>query len=230
MRTIGVIGGMSWQSTAETYRMLNELVGASLGGRHSARCIIASVDFEEVVAFQRAGDWDGAGALLAREARKLEAAGADCVFLATNTMHLVADAIRDAIDVPFLHVVDVVAAGIREQGCSTVGLLGTRYTMREPFYADLLAAHGITAIVPEQDEEVDELDRIIFDELVHGQVLEPSRVKYCAAMESLVERGAEAIVLGCTEIMLLVGACDCSVEVIDTTEAQARAAVDFALA
>ena len=230
MRTIGVIGGMSWQSTAQTYRLLNELVSARLGGRHSARCVVASVDFEQVVELQRAGDWDGAGALLAEEARRLEAAGADCVFLATNTMHLVAPAIEAALTVPFLHVVDVVAERVRELGITTVGLLGTRYTMQEPFYVELLAERGITALVPETGDEVDELDRIIFDELVHGTLHEASRQRYCTAMASMLERGAEAIILGCTEIMLLVSACDCSAPIIDTTEAQARAAIDFALA
>jgi aspartate racemase len=230
MRRIGVIGGMSWQSSAVAYRLLNEAVAARLGGHHSARCVMSSVEFEEVIALQHAGDWDAAGELLAREARHLQDAGAECIYLATNTMHLVAPAIEAAIDVPFLHVVDVVADEADRLGVTRVGLLGTRFTMCEPFYVDLLAARGIEAIVPDCGDEVTELHRIIFDELVHGEILDASRVRYCRAMASLVERGAEAIVLGCTEIMLLVSSCDASVPVLDTTELQARAAIEFALA
>ena len=230
MRRIGIIGGMSWQSSAVAYRLLNEAVAAKLGGHHSARCVMTSVEFDEVVSLQHAGDWDAAGRLLAEEARGLQDAGAECIYLATNTMHVVAPAIEAAIDVPFLHVVDVVADEARRLDVTTVGLLGTRYTMCEPFYVDALAERGIRAIVPDCGDEVSELHRIIFEELVHGHVLDSSREFYCRSMAGLVERGAEAIVLGCTEIMLLVGQCDCSMPVIDTTEAQARAALEFALA
>jgi aspartate racemase len=180
MRTIGVIGGMSWQSTAVAYRMLNELVGARLGGRHSARCLISSVEFEDVVALQHAGDWAAAGELLAGEARRLQDAGADCIYLATNTMHLVAPAIEAAIDVPFLHVVDIVADEAARIGVTRVGLLGTRFTMCEPFYVEALAARGIDAVVPDCGDEVTELNRIIFDELVHGSIVEESRERYWA--------------------------------------------------
>ena len=230
MRLIGIIGGMSWQSTAEAYRLLNELVGQRLGGRHSARVVVSSVEFEDIVELQHAGDWAAAGRVLADEARRLQDAGADCIYLATNTMHLVAPAIEAAIDVPFLHVVDVVADEARRLGVTRVGLLGTRFTMCEPFYVDALGERGIEAIVPDCGDEVTELNRIIFDELVHGTIVASSKERYCRSMANLVERGAEAIVLGCTEIMLLVGACDASVPVIDTTEAQARAAIEFALA
>lgn len=230
MRKIGIIGGMSWQSSAATYRLLNEAVNERLGGHHSARCVMASVEFAEIEALQVAGDWAGAGARLADEAQALERAGAECVVLATNTMHKVADAIEAAIEVPFLHVADAVAARCEELGATTVGLLGTRFTMGEAFYVDLLAARGITAWVPDPVGQVD-VDAIIFEHLVHGRTPAPARDRYREVMADLVvRRGVDAIVLGCTEIGLLVDDGDASVPLIDTTVEQVRAAVDWALA
>ncbi len=230
MRKIGVIGGMSWQSSAATYRLLNQAVSERLGGHHSARCVVASVDFAQVEALQRAGDWAEAGRLLAREAQSLERAGAECVVLATNTMHKVADAIVEAIDVPFLHVADAVARRCGELDATTVGLLGTRFTMAEGFYVDLLAERGITAWVPDPVAQVD-VDSIIFEHLVHGRTPTPARERCREVMVELVaRRGVEAIVLGCTEIGLLIDAGDASVPLVDTTVEQVRSAVDWALA
>jgi aspartate racemase len=229
MRTIGIIGGMSWQSSQAMYGLVNELVNQRLGGHHSARVVLTSVDFQQVVALQHAGDWDSAAELLAGEARRLQAAGAECVVLATNTMHKLAPQIAAAIDVPFLHVADAVQARCQALGATTVGLLGTRFTMQEPFYVDLLAERGITAWVPDPVGQVD-VDAIIFEHLVHGRTPAPARERYCEVMAALVDKGCEAIVLGCTEIMLLVCGDDASVPVIDTTLEQARMAVDWAFA
>lgn len=229
MRKIGIIGGMSWQSSAATYRLLNEAVNERLGGHHSARCVMASVEFAEIEALQVAGNWDGAGERLAAEARGLELAGAECVLLATNTMHKVADAIVEAIEVPFLHVADAVARRCEVLGATTVGLLGTRFTMGEAFYVDLLAERGITAWVPDPVAQVD-VDAIIFEHLVHGRTPVPARERYREVMADLVaRRGVEAIVLGCTEFGLLVDGSDASVPLVDTTVEQVRAAVDWAL-
>lgn len=229
MRTIGVIGGMSWRSTATYYARCNELVHGRLGGHHSAACIVASVDFAEIEALQRAGAWDEAGELLAGQARALERAGAACIVLATNTMHRVADHIVAAAGVPFLHVCDAVAAAASRLGAGRVGLLGTRFTMAEPFYAAALDARGLEVVVPTTAEQAD-VDRVIYEELVHGRVHERDRARYVQVMQRLVsEDGCEAIVLGCTEIGLLVSASDCAVPLVDTTEEHVRMAVDWAL-
>lgn len=229
MRRIGIIGGMSWRSSAETYRLLNQVVHERLGGHHSAACLLASVDFAGIEQLQRAGDWQGAGERLAGVAQALERVGAECVILATNTMHKVADQIVAAIDVPFLHVADAVAARCRELGAARVGLLGTRFTMGEPFYVDLLADRGIEAVVPSADDQV-LVDRIIFEELVRGRTTDESRERYREVMARLGDDGCEAVVLGCTEIGLLVSDGDAAVSLVDTTVEQVRAAVDWALA
>jgi aspartate racemase len=230
MHTIGLIGGMSWESSAEYYRMINETVKARLGGLHSARSLMLTVDFAEVEAMQHEGRWDEAGLLLADAARSLERGGADCVVLCTNTMHKVADAIIAATTLPFIHIADTTAAAIRRQGLRRVGLLATRYTMEEAFYLGRLAAtHGIEAIVPEAAERA-EVNRVIYEELCLGVVREESRAAYRQVIAGLVERGAEGIILGCTEITLLVGAADSPVPVFDSTRLHAEAAVEFALA
>jgi aspartate racemase len=190
---------------------------------------MTSVEFADIEALQRAGDWAGAARLLAAEAQGLERAGAECVLLATNTMHKVAATIVEAIEVPFLHVVDAVAARCGELGATTVGLLGTRFTMGEDCYVDLLAERGITAWVPDPVGQVD-VDAIIFEHLVHGRTPAPARERYREVMAGLVGKGCEAIVLGCTEIGLLVDDSDASVPLVDTTVEQVRAAVDWALA
>lgn len=229
MRTIGILGGMSWESTAEYYRLVNEHVRARLGGLHSARVVVDSVDFADVAALQSSDRWDEAGAFLAARARALEAAGVDLLVLATNTMHRVADAVTDAVDVPLLHIGDATAAAIRDAGAGRVGLLGTRFTMTQPFLADRLRDAGIDVLVPGGDD-VDTVHRIIYDELVQGVVCEESRAEYRDVIGRLVARGADGVILGCTEIELLVGQHDSPVPVFPTTSIHARAAVDAAFA
>jgi aspartate racemase len=229
MRTIGLIGGMSWESSAEYYRLINEAVKERLGGLHSARSIMLSVDFAEIEAMQQAGRWEEAGVALAAAARGLERAGADCLVLCTNTMHKVADAITAEANVPFIHIADATAAAIRERGLRRVGLLGTRFTMEEPFYRGRLEArHGLEVLVPEADERA-AVNRVIYEELCLGVVREESRAQYRAIMGRLAERGAQGIILGCTEITLLVTAADSAAPLFDTTRLHALAAVEFAL-
>ena len=229
MKTIGMIGGMSWESTVPYYRIANETVARRLGGLHSAKILLASVDFDEVERMQRAGDWEAAGLLLARTARSLEAAGADFLVVCTNTMHRVAPAIEAAVGIPLLHIADAAAAAMKPLGVRRAGLLGTRFTMEQDFYrARLLERHGIEAIVPpEADREL--VHRVIYDELCVGKVLDASRAEYRRIMGGLVEAGAQAIVLACTEIPMLVGPGDASVPVIDTTALHARTAAEWAL-
>jgi aspartate racemase len=228
MRKIGLLGGMSWESTALYYRLLNEDVRERLGGFHSARLVMASVDFAEVEAMQAASDWDAAGALLAAEARGLEAAGAECLVLCTNTMHKVAGVIEAAVGIPLLHLADVTADAVRAAGLDRVALLGTRFTMEQPFYADRLRSHGLDVLVPEGDD-LTLVHDVIYDELVVGVVREESRAAYVDVVRRLVGRGAGGVVLGCTEIELLLGPDDVDVPVFATTRLHARAAVDFAL-
>jgi aspartate racemase len=229
VRTIGLIGGMSWESTAEYYRLANEVVAERLGGLHSAQLVLTSVDFAGIEELQRAGDWTRAGELLAAEAARLEGAGADLVVLCTNTMHKVAEPIRAALGVPFLDIVDVTADAARSAGAGTVGLLGTAYTMEQDFYRDRLAAHGLRTLVPDAEDRAT-VHRIIYDELCRGLVREESRAAYRAVMARLVDAGADAIALACTEIELLVGAADASVPVLPTTRLHVEAAVAAALA
>ncbi|MEI7771862.1 MAG: aspartate/glutamate racemase family protein [Chloroflexales bacterium] len=230
MRTIGLIGGMSWESSAEYYRLINTEVNARLGGLHSARSVLLTVDFAEVEAMQQAGRWDESGLLLAEAARSLERAGADCVVLCTNTMHKVADAITGAVRIPFIHIADATAEAIRAGGLRRVGLLGTRFTMEEAFYTGrLVARHGLEVLVPEADDRA-VVNRVIYAELCLGAVRAESRAQYRAIMARLAARGAEGIILGCTEITLLVSAEDSAVPLFDTTGLHALAAVDFALA
>ena len=230
MKRIGLLGGMSWESSAEYYRLVNEMVRSRLGGLSSADCLLRSVDFAPVERLQREGRWDEAGALLAAEARALEAAGAELIVLCTNTMHKLAGPIADAIGIPFVHIADATAAAVREAGLSRVGLLATAYTMEQDFYVGRLRdVHGLSVLVPDAgDRRV--VHDVIYDELCVGVVLDESRKEYRRVMAALVSRGAEAILLGCTEIDLLVGPDDATVPVFDTTALHARAAVDLALA
>ena len=224
MLTIGLLGGMSWESTVPYYRTVNEVVRSRLGGLHSAKVALVSVDFAEVERLQHAGAWTDAGALLADAARSLEAAGADFVVLCTNTMHVVADAIEAAVGIPLLHIADPTAAAIRSAGIRTVGLLGTRFTMEQDFYVGRLQGrHGLTVLTPPADDR-QVVHRVIYDELVLGRTLEPSRAAFRRVIDGLVARGARGVVLGCTEISLLVGADDASVPLFDTTAIHATAA------
>ena len=229
MKTIGLIGGMSWESSALYYRQINEAVKQRLGGLHSAKLVLFSVDFFEIEELQRAGDWDSAGALLAQAGRSLQAAGADLLVLCTNTMHIVAPAIEAAVTIPLLHIADPTAQAIRRAGHSRIGLLGTRFTMEQDFYKKrLIAQHGLQVLLPSPDDQ-GTVHRIIFEELCLGQVRDASRQHYRRIMASLVEQGAEAIILGCTEITLLVDAQDASVPLFDTTALHALAAAQQAL-
>ena len=229
MKTIGLIGGMSWESTVPYYRIINETVKQKLGGLHSAKLVLVSVNFHEIERMQHAGDWAAAGEAMADAARRLQAAGADFIVLCTNTMHKVADAIGRAVDIPLLHIADPTAAAIKADGHSTVGLLGTRFTMEQAFYRGRLEErHGIEVLVPEPGDR-ERVHRVIYQELCLGRVEDASRAAYRAVMRRLVERGAQGIVLGCTEISMLVSAQDANVPLFDTTAIHAAAAVEMAL-
>jgi aspartate racemase len=229
MKTIGLIGGMSWESTIPYYRLINETVKARLGGFHSAKIILYSVNFHEIERLQHAGDWTEAGRLLVDAARSLETAGAEFLVLCTNTMHKVAPAIEAAVTIPLLHIADPTAHEIKRQAMTRIGLLGTRFTMEQDFYRDRLTRiHGIEVVIPvEPDREI--VHRIIYDELCMGRVLDASRDEYRRIIVSLIDQGAQAIILGCTEIAMLVGSEDSSVPVFDTTSLHARKAAELAL-
>jgi aspartate racemase len=227
--TIGLLGGMSWESSIEYYRLVNELVRQELGGLHSAECVMYSVDFAAIEAMQTEGRWEEAGRRLAEVAQRLEAGGADFLVLCTNTMHKVAGAIADAVSVPLLHLGDTTATAVIGAGVRRVGLLGTGFTMAQSFYRDRLAAHGLEVLVPEAQDR-DQVHRVIYDELCLGVVRDESRQAYLGIIERLVERGAEGIILGCTEIELLVGQEHVAVPVFPTTRLHAEAAVAAALA
>ncbi len=227
MKTIGILGGMSWESTQHYYRLINEGVRHRLGGLNSARILLASVNFQDVAPNMKAEKWDEVAAVLCDHALRLERAGADFLVLATNTMHKLAPRIQDAVSMPLLHIADATASVIRGMGLNTVGLLGTRHTMEEDFYTARLAAHGISPLIPENAAEREEVDRIIFEELCRGRILDASRSTYERIIARLADRGAGAVILGCTEIGLLVS--DGPVPLIDTTAVHAGAAVDLAL-
>ncbi|WP_190130702.1 aspartate/glutamate racemase family protein [Streptomyces mashuensis] len=229
MRTIGLIGGMSWESTAEYYRLLNEFTRDRLGGLHSARCVLHSVDFAEIERLQVEGRWTEAGEILAGAARSLEAAGADFLLICTNTMHKVADQVAAAVSVPLLHLADATADAVRAAGVRRVGLLGTAFTMEQDFYRGRLAGHGLDVRVPDAEGRA-LVHRVIYEELCLGIVREDSRAAYRKVIDGLVADGAEGIVLGCTEIELLVTADDSPVPVFPTARLHAEAAVRTALA
>jgi aspartate racemase len=229
MRLIGFIGGMSWESSAEYYRLANELVRDRLGGFHSARCLLYSVDFAEVERLQQHARWAEAGTALADAARALERAGAELLVLCTNTMHIVADAVERATSLPLLHIADATAAAVRQAGLERVGLLGTRFTMEQPFLREQLEQAGLEVVLPgAADREL--VHRVIYDELVLGTIREASRLRYREVIGRLVDQGAQGVVLGCTEIELLIGDKDVPVPVFPTTRLHVQAAVDAALA
>ena len=230
MKTIGLLGGMSWESTLPYYRHINEAVRERLGGLHSARLVLYSLDFHEIEALQRQGDWAAAGTLLADAARRLESAGADFLLLCTNTMHKVADAIEAASALPLLHIADPTAAAIQAAGLQRVGLLGTRFTMEQDFYKGRLQEKfGLEVLVPGEAQR-ERVHRIIYDELCLGDIREASRAEYLAIISALADAGAQAVILGCTEIALLVGEANAAVLLYDTTAIHAEAAVTLALA
>ncbi|KKB08286.1 racemase [Devosia chinhatensis] len=227
MRTIGLLGGMSWESTAHYYRAINQGVAARLGGLHSAELIIHSVDFAPIAEMQKAGRWDEAGALLGQAAKGLEQAGADILGLATNTMHMVAEQLTAQISIPFIHIADPTAAALLGDGYECVGLLGTSFTMEMGFYRDRLAASGLTVLVPDVDRT--NLNGIIYEQLCKGIVCDDSRRIYIAAIERLAARGAQAVILGCTEIGMLIDDSVSPLPCYDTTELHSSALVDAAL-
>ena len=228
MKRIGLLGGMSWESSSEYYRLINEYTRERLGGLHSADCLLRSVDFAEIEQLQRDGAWERAGERLAREASALVAGGAELLVLCTNTMHRVADAITAVIDVPFVHIADTTAHAVRARGMTRVGLLATAYTMEQDFYVGRLRdLHDLEVLVPpEPDRRV--VHDVIYRELCVGVVSQESREEYRRIMRALADEGAEAILFGCTEIDLLVGADDSPVPVFDTTQLHARRAVALA--
>ncbi len=229
MRKIGLIGGMSWHSTAGYYRIINEAVAAALGGHSSARIVLESVDFAEIRDCQTSGDWARSGQLLAQAAQRCEQAGADVVMICTNLMHKNAPEVSAAVQVPLLHIGEAIASRVTADGFQTIGLLGTKWTMEQDFYRAPLAAAGIGVVTPvEEDRAL--VDQIIWDELTFGIVREDSRKEYVRVIEDLVARGAEVIVLGCTEIELLIGPEDVDVPVLDSMRTHAEAAAAFALA
>lgn len=227
---IGMLGGMSWESSAEYYRLLNHGVRDRLGPTASARCLLWSFDFAEIEALQHRDDWDALGDRLVDAAQRLETGGAEGLLICTNTMHRLAAQVEAAVDIPLLHIADPTAARIKAAGFATVGLLGTAFTMEQPFYKDRLAArYGLRVLVPDAADR-ETVHRVIYEELVAGKVLAESRAAYRVVIERLVAAGAEAVILGCTEIMLLIGAADSPVPVFDTTALHAAAAVDWLLA
>lgn len=230
MKTIGLIGGMSWESTAHYYRLLNEAVRARLGGLHSAKCLLASVDFGEIEPLQRADRWDEAGAILNRAALGLERAGADMLLICANTMHKVADQAMRGVAIPLVHIADATAERVEAAGVRRVALLGTRYVMEQDFYRRRLAGqHGLEVVVPGQEERA-EVNRVIYEELVLGRVEPRSRARYQAIIAALIDAGAEGVIAGCTEITMLLKQPDVPVPLFDTTELHALAALERALA
>lgn len=223
MKTIGMIGGMSWESTLLYYRLINQTIRDQLGGLHSARLLLYSVDFHEIEQLQQQGDWERAGAAMAEAARTLQTAGVDFLILCTNTMHKVAESIEAAVPVPLLHIADATAASIRQAGLQRVGLLGTRFTMEQDFYRQRMRTQGIDVLVPDAPGR-DDVHRIIYEELCQGRIIDASRERYRQIIAALVEDGAEAVILGCTEITLLIDSNDAAVPLFDTTALHARAA------
>jgi aspartate racemase len=229
MKTIGLIGGMSWESSIEYYRIINQQVRKQLGGTHSAKSVMISVDFAEIEKLQHEGRWGQATDLLVSTAKNLESAGADFVVLCTNTMHKMADTIIENTHIPFLHIADATAEKVKTTGITKIGLLGTRFTMEEDFYKKrLIDNYGLDVLIPDEIDR-DYIHRVIYDELVKGNILAESKKGFGVIIEKLITKGALGIILGCTEIGLLVVQKDCRVKVFDTTRIHAEAAVDFAL-
>ena len=228
MKTIGIIGGMSPESTVVYYQTINREINRRLGGNRSADIVLHSVDFEQIVALQKAGDWAAAAACLSESAQKLERIGADVLLLATNTMHKVADEIQAAVQVPLLHLVDATAEAVKAQGLATVGLLGTQFTMSDGFYSRRMQRQGVRTLVPSETQQA-EIHRVIFNELCLGRFETEAKAYYLDVIEDLRTQGAEGVILGCTEIGLLLKPEDCALPLFDSAEIHAHSAVDFVL-
>ncbi|WP_438864073.1 aspartate/glutamate racemase family protein [Neptunicella sp.] len=228
MKTIGLLGGMSWESSLNYYRLINQGIKSRLGGFHSAKLIMHSVDFAEIEELQRRDDWDASAQILCHAAKGLQAAGADCLLIGANTMHIVAPAIEQTVNIPLIHIADATATAIQAQNLSKVGLLGTAYTMQKPFFKDRLQQHGIDTIVPAMNEQ-DRVHQIIFQELCQGVITQESKQYYLNCIDKLIAQGTQGIILGCTEIGLLIDDNDTSAALFDTTIIHTNAAIDFAL-
>lgn len=229
MKTIGLIGGMSWESTTLYYQLINREVARRLGGLSSARLNLVSLDFQDIAQRQRAGDWAGMSAILRKAARHLQDTGAQCLLIGTNTMHKLAPEVQADTDIPLIHIADVTADAILAQGLDTVGLMGTRFTMEEAFYVQRLRERGVRCVLPDEAQRT-EIHRIIFEELCQGEISERSRGWFSGCIADLKTRGAQGVVLGCTELPLIVRPQDSCLPTFDTTALHAMAAVDFALA
>ena len=228
MKTIGLIGGMSWESTQTYYRLINQHVRTALGGLHSAKVVLYSVDFAEIEALQHQGNWQATAEILAAASKAVEAAGADFLVLCTNTMHKVAEPLEAAVSIPLLHIADATAQVLQQQGITCVGLLGTRFTMEQAFYIERLQRHGIEVVVPTEPQR-ERVHSVIYQELCLGVVKADAKADYLNIVASLAERGAQGVILGCTEIGLLIQQADTSVPLFDTTEIHAAQAVQRAL-
>ena len=228
MKTIGLIGGISWLSTVEYYKLLNQLVNEKLGGVEAAKIVMYSLNFAEIKALTMADDWDGITVLVCNTARLLEKAGADCILIGANTMHKIADKVQAAVRIPVIHIAAVTGDAINKQELQIVALLGTKYVMQQNFYKDQLAAKGITAIIPGQDD-IDYINNAIYSEFGKGIFLPETKERFLEIIESLSLQGAEGVIFGCTEIPLLIQQSDCNLPVFDTTQIHAAAAVKFAL-
>lgn len=228
MKTIGLLGGMSWESSLEYYRLVNQGVKGALGGFHSAQCLLYSVDFDEIEKFQSKGEWDKATDVMIDAVQKLERGGADFAVICTNTMHKMFEEVQAAVEIPLLHIVDAVAQEILSKGIETVGLLGTRFTMEQDFYVNRIKAHQLKVVIP-SEEERNIVHRVIYEELVMGKILPESREAYKEIIQHLEQQGAQGVILGCTEIGLLVKAEDVPIPIFDTTYHHAIAAVQIAL-
>jgi aspartate racemase len=227
--SIGLVGGMSWESSLEYYRLLNQRVEERLGGLHSARLVLSSVEFAELTELQEAERWDDVAELLGQAARGVEAAGADLLLMCTTAFHTVADQVEAAVSIPFVHLADVVAQACTARGLSTVGLLGTSFAMQRPFFVDRIASHGLRVVVPDERHH-DTINQIIYGELVHGKVLDTSRAAVVKVIDELWDAGAQGVILGCTELELLVKQADSEIPVFPCTTLHVEAALDRALA
>lgn len=228
MKTIGIVGGISWLSTIEYYKFVNQLVNDRLGGVNAARVIIYSVNFAEIKKLTEAGDWDGLTKMISDAAKQLEKAGADCLLVGANTMHKIADRIQAAVNIPLIHVAVVTADAIKKKALKTVALLGTKYVMQQDFYRDKLSEQGINILIPEQ-EDIDYINNAIYSEFGKGIFLPETKTRFLQIIDTLITKGAEGVIFGCTEIPILIQAEDCSIPVFDTTLIHSTAAVDFIL-
>ena len=228
MKTIGLIGGMSWESTQIYYRLMNQKVRDELGGLHSAKLVLYSVDFAEIEALQRQGAWQATGEMLGAAGRAVESAGAEALVLCTNTMHKIASQIEEAVSIPLLHIADATARVLKKDDITCVGLLGTKFTMEQAFYRDRLQQHGIRVVVPNKPQR-ERIHSVIYNELCRGEINPQSRTAYLEVIATLADRGAQGVILGCTEIGLLIQSSDTEIRLYDTTEIHAEQAIQFAL-